>query len=507
MINNSADDVINVTYQTNGRSVKNDALGMREMQRRVYEARAHQYLLVKAPPASGKSRALMFVALDKMNVQGLKKTIVAVPERSIGKSFQSTKLKDFGFYWNWEVEEQYDLCTPGGYESKVKTLGQFLDDPSAKVLVCTHATLRFAFDELGAQKFNNCFIGIDEFHHVSADYESRLGELVRSLMSDSNAHIMAMTGSYFRGDGKPVLMPDDEAKFYNVTYNYYEQLNGYQYLKSLGIGFHFYSGKYGTAISDVLDSKKKTIVYIPNVNSGESTKDKYLEVDTILDKIGTIEKRDPKTNILFLKTPDGRAVKVADLVNDDPQERDAVVAYLRTVNKPEDIDIIIALGMAKEGFDWPFCEETLTIGYRGSLTEIVQIIGRCTRDSFNKTHAQFTNLIAEPDASRSEITESVNNMLKAISASLLMEQVIAPKFAFKPKDGGDDEPGTIAVGGLRAPSTERSRNIIENDLTELKAAVLQDGDIQKALAGAVDTDVVNKVMIPKIIVTKYPRSQ
>jgi superfamily II DNA or RNA helicase len=299
MINNSADDVINVTYQTNGRSVKNDALGMREMQRRVYEARAHQYLLVKAPPASGKSRALMFVALDKMNVQGLKKTIVAVPERSIGKSFQSTKLKDFGFYWNWEVEEQYDLCTPGGYESKVKTLGQFLDDPSAKVLVCTHATLRFAFDELGAQKFNNCFIGIDEFHHVSADYESRLGELVRSLMSDSNAHIMAMTGSYFRGDGKPVLMPDDEAKFYNVTYNYYEQLNGYQYLKSLGIGFHFYSGKYGTAISDVLDSKKKTIVYIPNVNSGESTKDKYLEVDTILDKIGTIEKRDPKTNILF----------------------------------------------------------------------------------------------------------------------------------------------------------------------------------------------------------------
>jgi hypothetical protein len=95
-------------------------------------------------------------------------------------------------------------------------------------------------------------------------------------------------------------------------------------------------------------------------------------------------------------------------------------------------------------------------------------------------------------------------MLKAISASLLMEQVIAPKFAFKPKDGGDDEPGTIAVGGLRAPSTERSRNIIENDLTELKAAVLQDGDIQKALAGAVDTDVVNKVMIPKIIVTKYP---
>lgn len=87
-----------VTYGQKKTSVNTNELGMREMQARVYEKRNSPYLLVKAPPASGKSRALMFVALDKLKRQGLKKAIIAVPEKSIGKSFRSTKLSDFGYY-------------------------------------------------------------------------------------------------------------------------------------------------------------------------------------------------------------------------------------------------------------------------------------------------------------------------------------------------------------------------------------------------------------------------
>ena len=98
------------------------------------------------------------------------------------------------------------------------------------------------------------------------------------------------------------------------------------------------------------------------------------------------------------------------------------------------MDIIIALGMAKEGFDWIWCEHALTVGYRSSLTEIVQIIGRATRDAPGKTRARFTNLIAEPDAADDSVTEAVNDTLKAIAASLLMEQVLAPRFEFKPKN-------------------------------------------------------------------------
>lgn len=501
-------DIVNVKYAQTGQSSKTNNLGMREMQEKVYQVRDAQYILIKAPPASGKSRALMFIALDKIFHQGLKKVIVAVPERSIGGSFGETKLKDFGYFKDWIPNPECNLCTPGmdGSKSKVKAFKNFLDNEE-KIMICTHATLRFAYEELDETKFNNIVLAIDEFHHVSADIDSRLGELLRSIMQKSNAHIIAMTGSYFRGDSVPVLEPADEAKFTKVTYNYYEQLNGYTYLKSLGIGYHFYQGKYTSAILEILDTDKKTILHIPNVNSGESTKDKHNEVDTILDKIGEIKKVDPNTGIIYLKRhTDGKVLKIADLVNDDPRTRDKVVSYLRIIKNLDDMDLIIALGMAKEGFDWPFCEHALTVGYRGSLTEIIQIIGRCTRDSSNKTHAQFTNLIAQPDAADDLVKLSVNNMLKAITASLLMEQVLAPNFKFKTRFSEDDkaEPGEIIIRGFKTPTSKRVKDIIESDLNDLKATILQDDDMLKAMPGNIDAEVINKYLIPKIIQVKYP---
>lgn len=511
-------NIFETSYACNGRSIATNEMGMREMQRRIYEKYDSQYLLLKAPPASGKSRALMFVALEKLRQGLVKRVIVAVPERSIGKSFSSTKLKEKGFHSDWVVTRRYDLCTPGGEALKTKTFSDFMDDEEENVLICTHSTLRFAYEKIERNKFNDCLLAIDEFHHVSAEADSRLGELLRSIMAETNAHILAMTGSYFRGDCAAVLSPSDERRFVKVTYNYYEQLNGYKYLKSLGIGFHFYNGVYLNALKDpkVLDLNKKTIIYIPNVNSSESTKEKLMEVDQILNCIGVYEFMDDSC-IYHLKTGDGKEIKVADLVNDtDYEQREKIMSYLRNVNRPEDIDIIIALGMAKEGFDWPFCEATLTIGYRGSLTEIVQIIGRCTRDSSNKTHAQFTNLVAEPNANREEIVESVNNILKAISASLLMEEVIAPRFNFRPKDatekGGDgytnpndDGSGhTIYIEGFRGIKSDRVKDIIENDIVDLKARILQDADVQHAIGQNVPAETINNGLIPKVIREVYP---
>jgi len=501
-------DIVHVTYAQTGQSSKVNPLGMREMQEKAYQARDAQYLLLKAPPASGKSRALMFIALDKLVHQGLKKVIVAVPEKSIGGSFAKTNLKDFGFFANWVPNDQYNLCTPGmdGSKSKVQAFKNFLDNGES-ILICTHATLRFAYEELEESSFNNILLAIDEFHHVSADGDSRLGELLRSIMAKSNAHIVAMTGSYFRGDSVPVLLPEDEARFTKVTYNYYEQLNGYTYLKSLGIGYHFYQGRYTTAILEILDTDKKTILHIPNVNSGESTKDKHQEVDTILDAIGDVTSVDSETGVINLKRySDGKLLKVADLVNDNQKDRDKIQNYLREIKSVDNMDLIIALGMAKEGFDWPFCEHALTVGYRGSLTEIIQIIGRCTRDSSNKSHAQFTNLIAQPDAADDLVKLSVNNMLKAITASLLMEQVLAPNFKFKTKLSDDDkaEPGEIKIRGFKMPTSKRVKDIIESDLNDLKATILQDDTMLKAIPGNVDPEVINKVLIPKIIQIKYP---
>jgi hypothetical protein len=501
-------NLVDVTYAQTGQSLSINKMGMREMQARAFEERNAQYLLLKAPPAAGKSRALMFLGLDKLFNQGLKKVIVSVPERSIGGSFDRTNLTTHGFFADWDFNPSYNLCTPGGESSKVAAFKNFLNESSETILICTHATLRFAFDAVEESVFNDTLLAIDEFHHISVDVGNRLGEVLRFIMNNTTAHIIAMTGSYFRGDSVPVLLPEDEAKFSKVTYNYYEQLDGYTYLKTLGIGYHFYQGRYLSAINEVLDTDKKTILHIPNVNAGESTKDKHKEVNTIIDIIGTVTHQDAENGVIFVKRHgDGKIIKVADLVNDNPRERDKIVSYLRLMENVDDLDLIIALGMAKEGFDWPFCEHALTVGYRGSLTEIIQIIGRATRDSSNKTHSQFTNLIAQPDAADDEVKLSVNNMLKAITASLLMEQVLAPNFKFKTKrfDDEEHEEGTIKIRGFKEPSSQRVKEIVESDLNDLKAAILQDNKMLQALPGEfIDPEVINKVMTPKIIQNKYP---
>src|SRR5712664_3163282 len=240
------------------------------------------------------------------------------------------------------------------------------------------------------------------------------------------------------------------------------------------------------------------------------------------------------TGLFTVKTPGGRILRVADLVDDDPAKRDRVSAALKDPeqkNNRDHVDIIITLGMAKEGFDWIWCDHALTVGYRSSLTEIVQIIGRATRDAPGKTRTRFTNLIAEPDASEAAVTEAVNDTLKAIAASLLMEQVLAPRFEFKPKNpasgpvegfdygeggydpnkcnvGFNEETGRfqIEIKGLAEPKSKEAARICQEDLNEVIAAFVQDKTAIER--GLFDEDLVpeelTQVRMGKIIKGKYP---
>ncbi|GGO62985.1 Superfamily II DNA or RNA helicase [Roseovarius pacificus] len=525
---------VSVNYAANGSSTKSNELGMREMQEGAYEKRGEQYLLIKSPPASGKSRALMFIALDKLHNQGLRQAIVVVPEKSIGSSFNDEPLSKYGFWADWTVQPRWNLCNaPGGDDGKVGAVSKFLASDD-KILVCTHATFRFAVDKFGIETFDDRLIAVDEFHHVSANPDNKLGTHLGALVARDKVHLVAMTGSYFRGDAEAVLSPEDEAKFDTFTYTYYQQLNGYKYLKTLDIGYFFYSGSYADDILKVLDPTEKTILHIPNVNSRESTKDKHREVEHIIDALGDWQGADPITGFQLVKTPDERVLRIADLVDDEPSKRDKVSAALKDStqkNNRDHVDIIIALGMAKEGFDWIWCEHALTVGYRASLTEIVQIIGRATRDAEGKTRARFTNLIAEPDAAAEAVTEAVNDTLKAIAASLLMEQVLAPRFNFTPKtvksgpvegfdygEGGYD-PNKENVGfseasgqfqieikGLVEPKSKEAKRICQEDLNEVITAFVQDKTTIER--GLFDEELVpeelTQVRMGKIVGARFP---
>ncbi|MBO5272688.1 MAG: DEAD/DEAH box helicase family protein [Muribaculaceae bacterium] len=504
------ENLVNISYSQTGVSSNVDAMGMREMQRMVYEQRHRKYLLVKSPPASGKSRAMMFVALDKLANQGIKKVIVAVPQKNIGRSFNDTNLTRSGFFADWNVARYYNLCDSENETEKRQRFVEFIDKSNPnKILICTHATLCNAMKHLSDEKLNDCLFGIDEYHHSSADANNGLGEIVRRLLHSTNAHIMAMTGSYFRGDAIPVMRPEDEALFLPaINYNYYQQLNGYQYLKSLGIVYHFFQGKYVSALPEILDTSKKTLIHIPSVQGRDAYANKHDQVADIIAIIGEVVGEDPEHFIKIVKTSDGRLLKVGDLVEDNISCRRALQAYLQRMNKPEALDILIALGTAKEGFDWQWCEVCLTVGIRASLTEVVQIIGRCTRDCEGKTHAQFTNLIPCPDASQEKVNVAVNDMLKAITVSLLMEQVMAPKWDFKTKRDDDEEEGngenrTLKVKGL-TNATPKAQAIIDNDMTELKAEILASDIIKQAMSSNIIGEEITQVLIPKIIQRRYP---
>lgn len=530
---------VSISTARTGASSKANVLGMRAMQERAYAKRGEQYLLIKSPPASGKSRALMFIALDKLHNQGVQQAIIVVPERSIGSSFADEPLRQYGFYWDWQVAPQWNLCNAPGIDepriakSKVTAVQQFLASTD-KVLVCTHATFRFAVDELGVAAFDHRLIAIDEFHHISSNPGNKLGSQLGEFIARDKVHVVAMTGSYFRGDSEAVLGPQDEAKFETVTYTYYEQLNGYSWLKSLDIGYFFYTGPYVNAIAKVLDPSLKTIVHIPNVNARESLKDKQREVDEIMHGLGEWKGVDPVTGFHQVQSAHGRLLRVADLVDDsDPVRRSRVLTALKDPtqkNNRDHVDVIIALGMAKEGFDWIWCEHALTIGYRSSLTEIVQIIGRATRDAKDKERARFTNLIAEPAAIQTAVAEAVNDMLKAISASLLMEQVLAPRYEFTPKNDGPKEgfdygeegyqasghnlgvnadTGEIHVeiNGLAKPQSPEATRICKEDLNEVLTSFLQDKTVlERGLFDKENTlpEELTQLRMGKIVRDRYP---
>ena len=503
-----ANEIVNIQYEQTGRSSATNELGMREMQAKAYAARDKRFLLIKAPPASGKSRALMFIALDKLAHQGLKRVVVAVPEKSIGRSFLNTPLKPFGFFADWSVAPYYNLIDVKNEQDKKGRFIEFFRQSKARILLCAHATLRNATKEMNDEEFNDTLLAIDEFHHTSADAQSNLGDVVRRVMNNSTGHIVAMTGSYFRGDGLPVLRQEDEARFFPITYNYYEQLNGYRYLKNLLLGYHFYQGSYLDHLAEVLDTTKKTIIHIPSINSRASTGNKYEETDRIMKLIGKKVSKDYDTGIYTLQTPDGRLLKVADLVEDDTQERNRVQDYLQRMKRKEDMDIIIALGTAKEGFDWQWCEMCLTIGVRGSLTEVIQIIGRCTRDCEGKETARFVNMIAMPDAEQAEVKVAVNDFLKAITASLLMEQVMAPNWNFRTVacdvEHEEHDSHTIVIEGLKPLTSVRAKQIVEEQLDDLKADVLNNDLIVRAISGSTTAETITKDLIPKVIRERYP---
>ena len=115
-----------------------------------------------------------------------------------------------------------------------------------------------------------------------------------------------------------------------------------------------------------------------------------------------------------------------------------------------------------------------------------------------------------PDADQPDVKVAVNDFLKAITASLLMEQVMAPSWHFKTvKDVDDDEtspmnPRALVIEGLKPLSSEKTKMIVTEQLDDLKASVLQNELVVRAISGSTTAETITQTLIPKVIREKYP---
>jgi hypothetical protein len=190
----------------------------------------------------------------------------------------------------------------------------------------------------------------------------------------------------------------------------------------------------------VSQKKGKDIIYIPHPNSTHS-RGKQHEVNSIIDVYHDIHggERTRTDNGLILLGGDSRFFKVIDLVDDNPQKRSQGKSFIAAPILKKDreaLDAIVALNMFKEGADWIWADRCIIVGIRSSLVDIIQMVGRVLRDAPDKKHVEVIQLLpfSLDQTNASVFRDNLNDYLKAIYASLILENIIDPVKIKTPAD-------------------------------------------------------------------------
>jgi superfamily II DNA or RNA helicase len=415
--------------------------------------------IINAPTGSGKSTMLSMLAYYRTISDKNIKTIIAVPQLVISKGFQTKTFKlPSGEIVDWSVG--VDLCSDAN--NTVEKFKSFIMDdifyskeyPFARILVCTHDTLKAAFKKLTPDEkekhWNNLLICIDETHHIQmheiADdtYDmNTLGQVIDYSYKNNNELIL-VSATLFRGDQKGLLSKDiyDNSTKYNLPYDKYMQ--EMKYLKSFSYDFAIDTDVYTKDILKSInnlfeDDLKKLFIYLPFTNSYMSTgnktrEDKKLEIQEILSQLqvalgGEKCELNKKTGIYHITNSDGLDYKVCDLYDETLDSKTKKFVNNDLINKdPDALDCVITMNKAKEGFDWEHANGMIVVGQRNSLTDVIQMVGRLLRDKNGKEKVKVLHMLPfspnQPLAPN--LDNSLNDYFKAIAISLLMEDVFAP---------------------------------------------------------------------------------
>lgn len=414
---------------------------LRGSQPKAFSAlKGKRHVILNAPTGWGKSFVIICLILWKLQRNRKLRCIIAVPQTVIGTGFSRRrvfKVPGLPKLFSWVVG--HNLC---GIEStsKSRAVMAFLRGPNrgldGRVLLCTHATLAQVYRRLKRTRrlsmFTNTVLWVDEAHHaMNAQVEgskgtvsNSLGALVRYCVIKGNNHVGLATATFMRGDRRHIVSDEmEQAYFARHDVPYDEYFNTTPPVESFTLDI--VCGHQADALVSVFKDVRRSIIYIPKRQSRHASGDKYLEVRQIIKLLAArLSAKIERSGDLILLKSARKTYKVLDLVTESGRARKK--AFLEQINGPDDLDIIIALDMCKEGFDWVYAERSVIVGERHSITEMIQMIGRLFRPADGKHHADIYQVIPATIENQDQFKNQRNGILTAIFATMLLEDVFVP---------------------------------------------------------------------------------
>lgn len=461
---------------------------MRAWQKRAFQfLKEKKYMILNAPMGSGKSWLMCMLGAFKLKQDQSLRCIITVPQTVIASGFVNEKfIMPDGEKVHWQI--MHNLCsdTPdmGTINYFIKWFEQLSKEFVDRILICTHATLVATYKRLKAENklhiLNNLLLWIDEAHHVKnvlaydldgVVINNGLGEVVNYFLNYAlNIQLGLTTASFFRGDRASLLTDSMEEQFERFNLPYDEYLGSMKHLKSFSFNFLLSGHDYIQGLHLLLDEHKgKDIIYIPHPISRYSTGDKHQEVNNIIGIYGN-EFKTSQSGVTVVRG-EKRDRRILDLVNETQRKQKKNFLNSPNLKKNRDaLDAIITLGMFKEGADWVYADRSIIVGPRDSLVDVFQILGRPFRDVPGKNHVEVVQILpfSLDQVNEQKFAENLNSYLKAIYASLLLENILNP---VKIK----------AISNIEKKNFQESNNDDYDHKTDWLAAELPDEIKQSAL--------------------------
>lgn len=409
------------------------------------------YWIVNAPMAAGKTLLICALAYTKLVKNKKLRVVISVPQTVIADGFVSDKFElPAGKRVDWHVSARNDLCNDNRdpvANSTIEHTLRWLRRPASlevedRVLLCAHATLAEAFSR-DPSVFKDLLVIIDEAHHATCVEEQDLrlqnktGAIIGHAL-EGHIELGLTTATFFRSDTADIVPAKHLSRFYLYRLSFPEFLENIRPFERFSYDFMLYEVTWLDALNRLFDERiGKTIVYVPPVNSSASVGGKQCDVNLVLQAIAGCQNpiiRDADQPVMRVKRGK-RWIKVVNLVDESFRgaKKEAIFRAQRS-GKADAIDVIVTLKMFREGANWEWADRAVIIGPRNSIVDLLQTIGRLLRRprAGAKPHAQVVHLLSkglddqDEEAKRQETRIKLNDFLKAVFASLLLEQVFMP---------------------------------------------------------------------------------